>query len=68
MTFKEAALKEIEFINEYKSTNIKYGYNIIDSVSNDYSDKERLSLSEAVSKSMTPEHRKILSQKHTGKR
>ena len=68
LTFKEAALKEIEFINEYKSTDIKYGYNIIDSVSNDYSDKERLSLSEAVSKSMTPEHRKMLSQLHTGKK
>lgn len=54
LTFKEAALKEIEFINEYKSTDIKYGYNIIDSVNNDYSDKERLSLSEAISKKYDP--------------
>lgn len=63
---EEASVKELEYIELYDSVN--NGYNIISEWLTNYKDKTRCSLSEAVSRSMTPEHRAYLSKIHTGKK
>lgn len=67
LTDEEASIKELEYISKYNSSG-DAGYNIVDSIKSNYGDGKRRSLSEAISRSMTSEHRAHLSKMHTGKK
>ena len=64
LTPEEATIKEVEYIKEYDSTNPAKGYNLVDTVQSDFSDKTIEKLSNRNKGKNNPMWGKHLSERH----